>query len=95
MLIDSFLQNAGAVIGKGGKNIKTLRTDVSTLPFSFHILTLSMHINYGRWSSHVCRTGLYFIICIKATLKSSQSKEKKIDFVEPRQFVLQKQCFVS
>lgn len=28
----SSLQNAGAVIGKGGKNIKALRTDVSTLP---------------------------------------------------------------
>lgn len=27
----SSLQNAGAVIGKGGKNIKALRTDVSTL----------------------------------------------------------------
>lgn len=28
---DSSLQNAGAVIGKGGKNIKALRTDVSKL----------------------------------------------------------------
>lgn len=26
----SSVQNAGAVIGKGGKNIKALRTDVST-----------------------------------------------------------------
>lgn len=29
----SFLQNAGAVIGKGGKNIKALRTDVSIREF--------------------------------------------------------------
>lgn len=50
MLMDSSLQNAGAVIGKGGKNIKALRTDVSTLLFSLHILTLSV--------VDVCRTGL-------------------------------------
>lgn len=42
MPIGSSLQNAGAVIGKGGKNIKALRTDVSTLLFSLHILTLSV-----------------------------------------------------
>lgn len=30
------LQNAGAVIGKGGKNIKALRSDVSTSKFSYH-----------------------------------------------------------
>ncbi|KTG47401.1 hypothetical protein cypCar_00034856 [Cyprinus carpio] len=34
-------KNAGAVIGKGGKYIKALRTDVSTLVFSLHIRTLS------------------------------------------------------
>lgn len=39
-----FLQNAGAVIGKGGKNIKALRTDVSVNQhtlicfYSFHNL---------------------------------------------------------
>lgn len=42
MPIGSSLQNAGAVIGKGGKNIKALRTDVSTLLFGLHILTLSV-----------------------------------------------------
>uniref|UniRef100_A0A671SND7 Heterogeneous nuclear ribonucleoprotein K n=1 Tax=Sinocyclocheilus anshuiensis TaxID=1608454 RepID=A0A671SND7_9TELE len=36
-------KNAGAVIGKGGKNIKALRTDVSTLPFSL-ILSVSADI---------------------------------------------------
>ena len=30
------LQNAGAVIGKGGKNIKALRTDVSIKEFKLH-----------------------------------------------------------
>uniref|UniRef100_A0A8C2BW63 Heterogeneous nuclear ribonucleoprotein K n=1 Tax=Cyprinus carpio TaxID=7962 RepID=A0A8C2BW63_CYPCA len=36
-------KNAGAVIGKGGKNIKALRTDVSTLVFSL-ILSISADI---------------------------------------------------
>uniref|UniRef100_A0A671P822 Heterogeneous nuclear ribonucleoprotein K n=1 Tax=Sinocyclocheilus anshuiensis TaxID=1608454 RepID=A0A671P822_9TELE len=35
-------KNAGAVIGKGGKNIKALRTDV--MPFQSHILSVSADI---------------------------------------------------
>lgn len=64
MLIGSSLQNAGAVIGKGGKNIKALRTDVSTLLFSLHILTLS--VVDGAQMSVELGYNMIMLICIKA-----------------------------
>lgn len=69
MLIGSSLQNAGAVIGKGGKNIKALRTDVSTRLFSLHILTLSTHTQTvvdGAQISVELGYNMLMLVCIKS-----------------------------
>lgn len=75
MLIGSSLQNAGAVIGKGGKNIKALRTDVSTRLFSLHILTLSTH-THGAQMSVELGYNMLMLVCIKITLNSSSKKKR-------------------
>lgn len=81
MLIDSFLQNAGAVIGKGGKYIKALRTDVSTLVFSLHIRTLSKTMVGGAHMSVELGYILEYVLKptehLKIIIISVQEKKKK------------------
>lgn len=61
-----YSQNAGAVIGKGGKNIKALRTDVSTsilytLNFYFCILYFFLHwcSSLSKLPGLICRTAVF------------------------------------